>query len=194
MEPLDYLKGTLEETAAIQRAFLDEFGPALIAASRAMAHAIEKGGKILFCGNGGSAADAQHAAAEMIGRMLIERRPLAAIALSTDTSNLTAVGNDYGFEYVFERQVRGLARPGDVLVAISTSGKSPNVIRAVEAARELGVTVIGLTGGDGGPLRALCDHFLSASKGKNSSRIQETHIFAIHGLVDLLDRYFLKHG
>lgn len=192
MEPLQYLKGTLDETAAIQRAFLEEFGATLVEASRAMAHAIESGGKVLFCGNGGSAADAQHAAAEMIGRMLVERRPLAAIALSTDTSNLTAVGNDYGFEFVFERQVQALARPGDVLVAISTSGKSPNVLRAARAAREIGATVIGLTGGEGGELRGLSDHFLSARLGKNSSRIQETHIFAIHGLVDLLDRFFLK--
>ena len=191
MNPQEYLAQTAKETMAIQEFFLKECGGALIEAARALGECVQAGGKVLLFGNGGSAADAQHMAAEMIGRMLIERAPLAAIALTTDTSNLTAVGNDYGFDQIFVRQVQGLARKGDVIVAISTSGNSKNVLLAVEAARKIGCRVIGLTGGDGGKLKGLSDIWLNASLGKNSSRIQETHIFAIHGMVDMMDRFFL---
>jgi D-sedoheptulose 7-phosphate isomerase len=133
-------------------------------------------------------------AAEMVGRMLVERRPLPAIALTTDSSNLTAIGNDYGYDHVFLRQVQALAGPHDVLLAISTSGNSKNVLLAVEAARKVGTRVIALTGGAGGLLREKCDLWLNAGLGKNSSRIQETHIFAVHSMVDLLDRFFLREA
>jgi D-sedoheptulose 7-phosphate isomerase len=186
-----YLIETAKESAAIRERFLEEHSDDLLKASQWLGESISKGGKVLFIGNGGSAADAQHAAAEMVGRMLLERRPLPAIALTTDTSNLTAIGNDYGYDQVFVRQVQALARPGDVLVAISTSGNSKNVVLAVEAAKAQGAKIISLTGGTGGKLKEMSDLTLNASLGKNSSRIQETHIFALHGLVDLLDRFFL---
>lgn len=191
LSPSEYLIETNKESLAIREEFLKECGARVVEAAKLLGETIRQGGKILICGNGGSAADAQHMAAEMVGRMLVDRRPLPAIALSTDTSNLTAIGNDFGFDRVFQFQVQGLARKGDVLIAISTSGNSKNVLLAVEAAKQQGVKVIGLTGGTGGKLREQADISLNASLGKNSSRIQETHIFAFHSLVDLLDRYFL---
>jgi D-sedoheptulose 7-phosphate isomerase len=127
----------------------------------------------------------------MVGRMLVDRRPLPAIALTTDSSNLTAIGKDFGYDTVFIKQVQALARKGDVVLAISTSGNSKNVLIAAQEAKKLGCTVIALTGGSGGTLKDHCDIWLNASKGTNSSRIQETHIFAVHSLVDLMDRYFL---
>lgn len=186
-----YLLSTAEESIAIKKRFLEEFGDRLVQGAQMVGECVSNGGKVLIFGNGGSAADAQHMAAEMVGRMLIERRPLPAIALTTDTSNLTAIGNDFGYDRVFELQVRALARRGDIVLAISTSGNSKNVILGIEAAREAGAKVIGLTGGTGGKMKDLCDLWLNASLGKNSSRIQETHIFAAHSLVDLCDRFFL---
>ncbi len=188
---LDYLTQTSVESTAIREQFLREQAERLVEASRLMSETLSRSGKILICGNGGSAADAQHLAAEMVGRMLIERRALPAIALTTDTSNLTALANDYGYDWVFSRQVEALARPGDLLIAISTSGNSPSVLHAADAARKLGCKVVSLTGGTGGKLASISDLNLNASGGKNSSRIQETHIFIIHSLVDLLDRFFL---
>lgn len=193
-KPLDYLIQTSAESTAIREQFLRESGERLLEASRMMAESLSSKGKILICGNGGSAADAQHMAAELVGRMLVERRALPAIALTTDSSNLTALANDYGYERVFSRQVEALARPGDVLVAISTSGNSPSVLHAVEAARKLGCKVVSLTGGTGGRLAPISDINLNAGAGRNSSRIQETHIFIVHSLVDLLDRFFLSTG
>ena len=192
MKPHEYLSKTYDESLEVKQAFMLECGPLLVEAASAIGKSIRAGGKLLILGNGGSAADAQHMAAEMVGRMLIERRPLPAIALTTDSSNLTAIGNDYGYDHVFVKQVQALGQKGDVVLAISTSGNSNNVILAVEAARAQGCTVIGLTGGSGGKLKNLSNIWLNASKGKNSSRIQETHIFAIHSMVDLLDRYFLE--
>lgn len=160
---------------------LDVLAPAVERAARRMADALEAGGKLLFCGNGGSAADSQHLAAEFTGRFVHDRRPLAAIALCTDSSQLTCIANDYAFERVFERPVRALARPGNVLVAISTSGRSANVLRAVEAARELGVASIGLLGRDGGPIAAIVDDALIVPW-DTTARIQEAHIFIGHAL------------
>lgn len=188
----DYVRGTFDESLAAKRRFLDESLDSLIEACRMISESIRGGGKLMICGNGGSAADAQHMAAEMVGRMLVERNPLPAMALTTDTSNLTAIANDYSFEQVFEKQVLGLGRPGDVLLAISTSGNSKNVLRAVEAARQKGIRVISLTGGTGGALKALSDLNLNVAGGSNSSRVQESHIFAVHSLVDVMDRFFLK--
>jgi D-sedoheptulose 7-phosphate isomerase len=150
--------------------------------------AVLAGKKVLLCGNGGSAADAQHIAAELVGRFVIERRPLAAIALTTDTSALTAIANDYGYDAVFARQVRALGAAGDVAFAISTSGRSPSVLRAAEACRELGITTIGLTGGDGGALAGMVDVTLRVSASTQSARIQETHILVGHVICELVDR------
>lgn len=140
---------------------------------------VRQGGKLLFCGNGGSAADCQHLAAELTGRLVDDRRPLPGLALTTDSSALTCIGNDYGFDSVFERQVRALSRPGDALILISTSGKSANLLRAAEAARALGVHTVGLLGRDGGPLLALCDEALVIPS-CTTARIQEAHIFIGH--------------
>ncbi len=191
-QAFDYLSKTHAETVAIQSHFLKECGTKVVEAAQALGKTVKSGGKVLIFGNGGSAADAQHMAAEMVGRMLLDRRPLAAIALTTDTSNITAVGNDFGYEHIFSKQVQALARKGDVAIAISTSGNSRNVLLAAEEAKKLGCILIGLTGGSGGRLKDLSDIWLNASRGQNSSRIQETHIFAIHSMVDLLDRFFLE--
>ena len=147
---------------------------------------LQSGGKVLACGNGGSATDAQHLVAELVGRFREERRALAAVALSADTATMTAVGNDYGFERVFARQVEALARRGDVLIAISTSGNSPNVLQASQAARALGCTVIGLTGARGGQLAAHADLLLKAPSG-TVARIQEVHSLCIHAICEALD-------
>lgn len=192
MDPQEYLRQTSEETVRIHQEFLREHGAGLVRAAEWLGTSIKRGGKLLILGNGGSAADAQHMAAEMVGRMLIDRRPLPAIALTTDSSNLTAIGNDFGFEQVFVKQIQALAHKNDVVLAISTSGNSRNVCAAVKEARKLGAKVIALTGGSGGELKGLCDLWLNAKLGTNSSRIQETHIFAIHSMVDLLDRFFLS--
>lgn len=148
---------------------------------------ISTGNKILLCGNGGSAADAQHIATELIGRYEGERKALAAIALTTDTSILTALANDYSFENVFSRQVEGLAKEGDVLVAISTSGNSPNVIKAIMTARNLSCKVVGLTGEKGTKMAALCDSCVMVPTGK-TSRIQEAHIMVGHIWCEIVDR------
>jgi D-sedoheptulose 7-phosphate isomerase len=168
--------------------FLAENAVALERAIEIVAQAVGEGRKLLLFGNGGSAADAQHIAAEFVGRFMRERRPLPAIALTTDTSALTAIANDYGYDDVFARQVRALAVTGDVALAISTSGRSPSVLRAVEACRERGVTTIGLTGGDGGRLSAMVDVSLRVSASTLSARIQETHILIGHVICELVDR------
>lgn len=146
---------------------------------RKLAETLATGNKILLCGNGGSAADAQHVAAEIVGRFQRERRGLPALALTTDTSVLTSLSNDYGFEYVFARQVEALAQSGDALVAISTSGRSANVVAAAVAARRLGCKTIGLLGGDGGPLRQLVDQAVIVPA-HDTARIQECHILIGH--------------
>ena len=137
------------------------------------------GGKIMICGNGGSASDAQHFAAEIVGRFEKERRAYPAVALSTDTSILTAVGNDYGYDEVFARQVDGLGRPGDVLLGISTSGGSENVIRAVKRGKSLGMQTVGLLGKDGGALKRMVDQAIVVESA-TTARIQEIHIFILH--------------
>ena len=154
---------------------------------RSLALALKNGHKVLIMGNGGSAADAQHLAAELVGRFLMERKALPAIALTTDTSILTAIGNDYGFDEVFKRQVEALARPGDILIGISTSGNSTNVMRALEAGREIGATTIGILGRDGGAIGKLVDLALIVSS-PDTPRIQEAQLFIIHVLCDLVEK------
>jgi len=160
---------------------------AVMQAGAVIGHSLMAGGKILLCGNGGSAADSQHLAAELTGRFIKDRRPLAALALSTDTSALTCIGNDYSFDEVFARQVTGLGRTGDVLVAISTSGNSRNVIRAAEEARASSIKVVGLLGRDGGVMRDLCDVAIVVPS-KVTARIQESHIIIGHTLCGLIEQ------
>ena len=160
---------------------------AMLRATEAMAAALRSGNKILIAGNGGSAADAQHIAGEFLSRLNFDRNPLPAIALTADTSVLTAIGNDYGFEQVFERQVRGLARKGDVLLAISTSGRSPNVLAGLRAARAASVTTVGLTGTSDSPMLALCDIALRAPS-DSTPLIQQIHIVAAHAICGLIEQ------
>jgi D-sedoheptulose 7-phosphate isomerase len=160
---------------------------AVVHASEAMVKALEQGRKVLAFGNGGSAADAQHLAAELVGRFVRERQALAAVALSTDTSVLTSIGNDYGFERVFTRQIEALGAAGDVAVAISTSGSSPNVLAACRAARERGLTVIALTGRDGGELGRLADIHLNVPHA-STARVQEVHRTLLHVICELVER------
>lgn len=154
-----------------------------------MAASLKAGGKVLACGNGGSAADAQHFAAELVNRFERERPPLAGLALTTDSSTLTSIGNDYGYEQVFEKQLRALGRKGDVLLAISTSGNSANVIAAMRAARELGVRIVALTGNGGGKMAAAlaADDVHVCVPHKRTMRIQEVHLLALHCLCDGID-------
>ena len=159
----------------------------VVRAAALISSVVSKGNKVMFCGNGGSAADSQHLAAEFVGRFVKDRRPLAALALSTDSSALTCIGNDYGFDDVFYRQVVGLGKPGDCLVAISTSGNSRNVIKAVEAARAAEIQVIGFLGRDGGALRSLCDIPIVVES-PTTARIQEAHIFIGHTLCAMVER------
>jgi len=161
-------------------------GP-IIAAAELVVKAIAGGGKLLVMGNGGSAADAQHFAAELVGRFRRERAALPAVALTTDTSILTAVGNDYGFENIFRRQVEALARPGDVVCGISTSGRSPNVVQAMEAARSMGCRTLALLGGNGGQMIALADVALLVPSDQTPF-IQEAHLTIIHILCDLIEQ------
>ena len=163
-------------------------GDIALAAEKLVA-CLSTGHKLLLCGNGGSAADAQHIAAEFTGRFLAERKPLPAIALTTDTSALTAIGNDYGFDTIFERQVRALAQPGDLLLAISTSGNSPNVLAAIKAIKKLGGESIALTGRDGGKMKACADLNLIVPSDE-TPRIQEMHATIGHILCEAVDRHF----
>ena len=160
---------------------------AVAEAAEAVVASLESGGTVYFCGNGGSAADAQHLAAELSGRYLAERPALAAVSLTTNNSALTAIGNDYGFERVFARQLEGLGVAGDVLVAISTSGKSPNVVAAIEVAHQQGMTVIGMTGLKGRDFAALCDLAL-VTPSDSTPRVQEGHIAMGHVLCELVER------
>jgi D-sedoheptulose 7-phosphate isomerase len=155
--------------------------------SKTIVAALRAGNKLLIAGNGGSAADAQHIAGEFLSRLNFDRNPLPAIALTTDSSVLTAIGNDYGFERTFERQVRGLGKPGDVFIAISTSGRSPNVIAALKAAREGGLTTVGFTGsGTKGSMQPLCDYCLMAPA-EETPLIQQIHIVAAHAICGLVE-------
>ncbi len=172
----------------LERAANDpELMQAMAAIAAVVAEAFRNGGKLLIVGNGGSAADAQHIAGELLSRFKLERNALPAIALTTDTSVLTAIGNDYGFERVFERQVRGLGRAGDVLIAISTSGRSPNILEALGAAREMGLKTVGMTGASDVAMRALCDITLSAPSDE-TPLIQQVHLVAAHAICELIER------
>jgi D-sedoheptulose 7-phosphate isomerase len=179
----------VEDAVALKRAFFETEAEHILAQAADMAERLRRGCRILVCGNGGSAADAQHFAAELTGRYVKERRALAGIALTVDTSALTAIGNDYGFDRVFSRQVEALGRPGDLLVGISTSGNSPNVVHAVAAARELGMRTLGLLGRDGGRLKGLVDDALVVPS-EVTARIQEIHMMTYHFWCEAIDAQF----
>ncbi len=185
----DRIRSHFEASIEAKRATLAASLPAIARASHLLANTLKAGNKVLACGNGGSAADAQHFAAELTGRFERERAPLAGLALSTDTSALTAIGNDYGFDRVFEKQVQALGRPGDVLMAISTSGNSVNVMRAMAAAQDQGMSILALTGKDGGQIAAALrpQDVELRSASKVTARIQEVHIVFLHCLCDAID-------
>ena len=186
----DVLETALAETIALhERQRAADPGPVLQAAA-AVIEALAAGGTLLVFGNGGSAADAQHVAAELVGRFLRERKGLAAIALTTDTSVLTSVANDYAFDRVFARQIEALGRRGDVALGISTSGRSPSIVAALEAARVLGVRTIALTGCDGGAVGRLADIHVNVPS-DSTPRVQEVHRTLLHVICDLVERAFL---
>lgn len=189
-QALAKLKSNLDENRRVEEDFWNRQSEDVVRVARLMGECIAAGGKLLTCGNGGSATDSLHFTGEMVGRFLKERRPLPAIALAGDISAVTAIGNDYGYDMIFARGVEAFGRKGDILFAISTSGKSPNVLKAAEAAKKLGVKIVALTGGTGGPLAALADEHLCVSLGKTSAAIQEVHIQVIHSLVGLMDEFF----
>ncbi|MEL7449905.1 MAG: phosphoheptose isomerase [Pseudomonadota bacterium] len=189
----EVVQKTFADSIETKRSAADALAPVIVRGAEALTQALLANGKILSCGNGGSAADSQHFSSELINRFERERPGLAAIALTTDSSNLTSIANDYAYEEVFARQVRALGQPGDVLLAISTSGNSANVNRAIAAAHERGVRVVGLSGRDGGEMASLMDESdveirVPASR---TARIQEVHLVVIHCLCDLIDRELL---
>lgn len=184
-EQLDKIVSIWNEHLELAKA-LHQLAPSVSAAVDLIRLSLDAGGKLLIAGNGGSAADAQHIAAELTGRLQRERHPLPAIALHTNTSALTAIANDYGYEQVFARELSAHARSGDVFLAISTSGGSPNILRAIEVARQKRVRVIGLTGALGGKMRAACDLCLCVPS-KSTARIQEMHITIGHTICELLE-------
>jgi D-sedoheptulose 7-phosphate isomerase len=190
---LDRTQQQFRDSIATKQAANDALSPLIVTAVERMYASILQGGKILACGNGGSAADAQHFAAELVGRFERERKELGAIALTTDSSILTAIGNDYGYDEVFSKQVRALGKPEDILLAISTSGNSKNVILAIEAAKKIGMGVIAFTGRGGGQINQLVSqpniHLCVPSE--RTARIQETHLLLLHCLCDGIDHLLL---
>ena len=183
---IERVRQIARESIEAKRAFFDSNAEIVVRAAELMVTSLRAGGKVLIFGNGGSAADAQHIAAELVNRLNYDRPPIAAIALTTDTSILTSIGNDSSFEDLFARQVGALGRKGDVALAISTSGNSPNVLRAVAAAREIGIKTIALAGRDGGKLAAAADLALVVESSA-TQRIQETHITIAHILCELVE-------
>lgn len=188
----DTVTNAMREHTQLAQRIERESGDRVAALGRVLVDAAKRGATIFWCGNGGSAADSQHLAAELIGRFQRERRAVASAALTTDTSILTAIGNDYSFDEIFSRQVEGMVRRGDVLIGISTSGNSQNVILAMRKAKEKGATTIGLLGRDGGKLGAECDHSLVVPS-TDTARIQEMHILIGHILCDLVEREIAAH-
>ena len=189
----EVVKVALSEGIRARQAVIDDHVEVLVQIGKICGQAIENGNKILLCGNGGSAADAQHLAAELLIRLRpeITRQTLPAIALAMDSSTLTACGNDLGFEVIFERMVEALGNKGDVLIGITTSGKSPNVLKALTKAKELGIITVGLLGGTGGPALGLCDYSFIAPT-KVTGLIQELHITAGHIIMELVEDHLIE--
>ncbi len=191
MKADDRVTQMFNDSIATKQAALKILVPPIVAAGKLMADALKKDGKVMSCGNGGSAADSQHFSAELLNRFERERPGLAGIALTTDTSTLTSISNDYEYNEIFSKQVRALGRAGDVLLAISTSGNSPNVMRAIDAAHEKGIHVVALTGRDGGKMapQLKAGDVEIRVPAKVTARIQEVHLLALHCLCDLIDEH-----
>ena len=188
MDPAELTRSRFVASAEVKRALAasDDHVAFTVTVAELVASRLSDGGQALFCGNGGSAADAAHLAAELVGRFLFDRPALPAICLSDNASAVTCISNDYAFDEVFARQVRAHGRAGDVLLALSTSGNSPNVVRAVEAARDLGLDTVGFTGSSGGALAERCDHVLRAPSDE-TPRIQEVHMLVGHTICELVE-------
>jgi D-sedoheptulose 7-phosphate isomerase len=195
MTESDRFTAMMEKSAALKQRIARELGDAVIGVVAACERSLSAGGKLMFCGNGGSAADSQHLATEMLIRLRPnkERQSIAALALTLDPAMLTACGNDYGYDRVFERPLRGLGRAGDVLFGITTSGRSKNVILALRAAREMGIVTVGLLGGEGKPAIDECDHVLLVPD-TETARIQECHIALGHAVLELLEDRLIASG
>jgi phosphoheptose isomerase len=189
-EALAQVTASLKEGAELRLKVAHDCGQTIVAAAEVMVRCLRSGGKLLFFGNGGSAADAQHLAAEFVGRFVLERRGLSAVALTTDSSILTAVGNDYGFERIFSRQIEALGRPGDVAFGLSTSGNSPNIIAAMKQAVRQQLKTIGLAGRDGGELAKCVDLPITVACA-NTAHVQECHIAIGHLLCELVENELL---
>jgi D-sedoheptulose 7-phosphate isomerase len=183
----DAIVAAFEESIRVKQAFLRDNLDILAQAIDTVVAAFKSGNKLLLFGNGGSAADAQHIAAEFVNRFRVERPPLAAIALTTDSSALTSIANDYDYSLVFAKQVQALGKPGDVAIAISTSGNSANVIVALEVCKQLQICTIGLTGDNGGKMTGKVDHLLNVGASKDTARIQESHILIGHVICEMVD-------
>ena len=182
----DHIVRSFKESCQLKDVFVNENLVKIVQVVEAFATALTKGNKILIFGNGGSAADAQHLAAEFVNRFIIERPPLPAIALSTDTSVITSIGNDYDFSEIFSKQIRAIGREGDIAWGISTSGVSPNVVKAFEVAKKMGLITVGLTGRDGGTIAGIVDYLLNVSS-HNTPRVQEVHITVGHVICEMVD-------
>jgi len=183
----DAIVKAFDESVRVKQAFLRDNIDALVQVVDVIVAAFRNGNKLMLFGNGGSAADAQHIAAEFTNRFRIERPPLPALALTTDSSALTAIGNDYEFSLVFAKQIQALGKAGDVALAISTSGNSANVLTAIEVCRQRKITTVGLTGGTGGKMLEKVDHLLCVSASRDTARIQEAHILIDHVICELVD-------
>lgn len=182
----DHIVKIFRESSRVKEAFINDNLGKLANVIEVVTAALKAGNKIMIFGNGGSAADAQHLAAEFVNRFIIERPPLPAIALTTDTSVLTSIGNDYDFSEIFAKQIRALGQEGDIAWGISTSGNSPNVLKALEAAKKMGLITLAFTGKDGGVIARMADHVLNVAS-SSTARIQETHITAGHAICELVD-------
>ncbi len=188
MKPLELARAHVAASWQLKQSLSDELLERVCEFSRVTAQSLRQGGKVLFMGNGGSAADAQHIAAELVGRYRLPRPAMPAIALTTNASILTAVANDYSFEDIFARQLEGFSQPGDVVVGISTSGNSPNILRGLEVARAKRAYTVGMTGATGGKMRSLVDLLLNVPS-EDTQRIQEVHILIGHIFCDLVERH-----
>jgi len=190
MEPIEHIRRNFLDSISAKQQALETAAPAIARAAAVLARAFSDGARVLCCGNGGSAADAQHFSSELLNHYEVERSGLPAIALTTDSSTLTSLANDYGYPEVFARQVQALGRPGDILLAITTSGNSENILRAIAAAHRRGMQVIALCGRDGGAIPALLldSDIEIRAPGSSTARIQEVHLLAIHCLCDLIDK------
>ncbi len=184
----DAIIKAFEESIQAKKAFVKENLHTLLAVIDLIAQAFLRGNKLLLFGNGGSAADAQHIAAEFINRFQIERPPLPALALTTDTSAITSIANDYDYKEIFAKQIKALGKEGDTALAISTSGNAANVLAALDVCKKLKISTIGLTGGDGGKMAKRVDYLLKVSETKSTARIQETHITVGHVICEMVDR------